>query len=216
MANSSSNLTSVSSSQSQKEVTVNGLFDAASPATGFGRNAATSSGLTWGYYGGTVMVDGAPTQVGNSTLALTANTTNYVERTRAGVVSSNTTGFTAGRIPLYTVVTGASTVSSYTDWRSTEIPSPCGIVAKTITTADVTLTANEARNQIITLSGTLTGNRNLIVPNDPGIWIVKNGTGGAFTVTVKTSAGSGIVIAQGTTAIVYSDGTNVLRATADA
>jgi hypothetical protein len=216
MANSTTNLDPILSSQAQKEVAANYFFDAASPASAFGRRGATSAGLTWGYYGGTIMLDGVPTQIANGTLALTASQTNYVERTRAGTVSSNTSGFTAGRIPLYQVVTGSSTVTSYTDWRSLEIPTPTGLVAKTITTADVTLTAAEARNQIVHLSGTLTGNRNLIVPAEPGIWIVRNATGGAFTVTVKTSGGSGIVVAQGTTAMVYSDGTNVLRATADA
>jgi hypothetical protein len=85
-----------------------------------------------------------------------------------------------------------------------------GAVSKTIDSADVTLTDDEARNAIIVLSGTLTGNRALIVPARTKIYAVKNGTSGAHTVTVKTSGGSGVVITQGAFALVLCDGTNVV------
>jgi hypothetical protein len=42
-------------------------------------------------------------------------------------------------------------------------------------------------------------------------WIT-NDTTGAFTLTVKTSAGSGIAVGQGTSAILYCNGTNVVSA----
>ena len=118
MSNSSTLLDLISSSQSQKEISANSLFDSASPATLFGRRASTSSALTWGDYGGTLGVGGVLTAVSNGTLSLPASSTIYIESTAAGVVSTNTTGFTAGRIPLYTVVTGASGVTSYTDNRA--------------------------------------------------------------------------------------------------
>lgn len=118
MANSTTNLDTISSSQASKEVTANALFDAGSPATIFGRRASTTSALTWGYYGGRFRASaGTYSSIANGTLALTASATNYVEVTVDGVVSSNTTAFTAGRIPLYTVVTGGSSVNSYTDER---------------------------------------------------------------------------------------------------
>ena len=86
--------------------------------------------------------------------------------------------------------------------------------AITVTTADVTLSAAEARAGYLTISGTLTGNRNVIVPAD---WqgIVYCNNGGAFTTTVKTAGGSGIVVGQGKRALLYADGTNVVRVTAD-
>lgn len=87
-----------------------------------------------------------------------------------------------------------------------------GALAKSITSADVTLTADEARNAIISLSGTLTGNRNLIVPATSKIYVIRNGTSGSYTVTVKTASGTGIVVTQGKQAILYCDGTNVLEA----
>lgn len=86
-----------------------------------------------------------------------------------------------------------------------------GKLSQAITTADVTLTDAQARNAIIELSGTLTDNRNLIVPARTKIYAVKNGTSGAYTVTVKTSGGTGVVVTQGATAIVYCDGTNVVE-----
>lgn len=85
-----------------------------------------------------------------------------------------------------------------------------GTLAKSITSSDVTLSADEARNAIISLSGTLTGNRNLIVPAVSKIYLIKNATSGAFTITVKTPSGTGVVVAQGTQAFVYCDGTNVI------
>jgi hypothetical protein len=87
-----------------------------------------------------------------------------------------------------------------------------GSLSKSITTADVTLTDDEARNAIINLSGTLTGNRNLIVPARSKLYLVSNNTSGGFTVTVKTASGTGVAVTQGTRAFLYCDGTNVYSA----
>lgn len=62
------------------------------------------------------------------------------------------------------------------------------------------------------LTGVLTGNRNIIVPNTVQQYWVYNNTSGAFALEVKTAAGTGVVIAQGNRAIVYCDGTNVVLA----
>lgn len=114
MSNSTTLLDTLTSNQASKEVTANALFDAGSPSTLWGRRASTCSGLTWGYYGG--WFNGA---IANGTVLLTASTTNYIEaHETTGAVSVNTSGFTAGKIALYQVVTGATTVTSYTDRRS--------------------------------------------------------------------------------------------------
>lgn len=118
MSNSTSNLDLIRVAQAQKETTANELFDAASPAMLYGRRASTSGGLVWGYYGGAVIIGGTPTSIANGTITLTASATNYLQADPAtGAVSKNTTGFTAGMTPLYSVVAGASTVTSYTDFR---------------------------------------------------------------------------------------------------
>jgi hypothetical protein len=210
MANSTTNIDTIASGQLQPEVTANQYFDAASPATLFGRRGSATSGLTWAYYGGRMYVDGVLTAIANGTVTLTSSNTNYVEATRAGVVSCNTTGFTAGRIPLYTVVVGASAPTSYTDERAWVDPAyMTHTVSIAITSSDVTMTAAQARARHINLTGTLTGNRNLIVPNN-GEWVVYNNTSGAFTVTVKTASGSGDTVDQGSVGWFFSDGTDVI------
>lgn len=82
------------------------------------------------------------------------------------------------------------------------------------TGGDTTLTDDQSLNAILAVSGTLSSNANIIVPARTKAWIVKNATAGAFTVTVKTSAGTGIVVPQGESAFLYCDGTNVLQARA--
>lgn len=215
MSNSTITFDNIVQSQASKEITANAYFDAASQATAFGRRQSTSSGLTWGYYGGNIVVDGTITQIANGTVALSASTTNYVEATRAGVVSKNTTGFTAGSIPLYSVVTGASTVTSYTDYRVLLDPSYlAGRLVKAMADANQTLSAIEARCNILETTGALTAQRDLIVPLGANQWTVfANVTG--FGVRVIGASGTGIVIAVGKRAIVYADGTNVVRVTAD-
>jgi len=110
---SSTPLLDLLTTNAQQEPGANELFNASSPATLFARRESATSGLTWGYYGGVLWVDGVLTAIANGTVALSASTTNYVERTRAGVVSKNTTGFTAGSTPLYTIVTGSATITQH-------------------------------------------------------------------------------------------------------
>jgi len=78
-------------------------------------------------------------------------------------------------------------------------------------TGTYTASLAEMRNAIIELTGILSGNRDFVVPNRDKIYTVHNNTTGAFTVTVKTAAGTGIVVEQGFKSIVYCDGTNVLE-----
>ena len=58
MSNSTATFDPIVQSQASKEITANAYFDAVSPASSFGRRQSTSSGLTWGYYGATITVDG--------------------------------------------------------------------------------------------------------------------------------------------------------------
>ena len=201
-------------SQASKEVTANAYFDAASPATIFGRRQSTTSGLTWGYYGGRWLVDSLLSIITNGTVTLTASTTNYVEATRAGVVSKNTTGFTPGSIPLYAVITGAATVTSYTDYRIPNYP-VCGRTVKALSDANYTLTLGEALPQILECTGALTAQRNITVPLGAQQWTVFNNTTGGFGLQFIGATGTGIVVGMGKRAIIYADGTNVVRVTAD-
>lgn len=79
-------------------------------------------------------------------------------------------------------------------------------------TGNYTLSGAELNRISYNLTGVLTGNRNIIVPATVQQYWISNATTGAFTLTVKTSAGTGIVVAQGQSQILYCDGTNVVEA----
>ena len=80
--------------------------------------------------------------------------------------------------------------------------------------ADYTLSDNngsvdQSRSMVLEVSGALTAARNLVVPTNDKLYVVKNGTTGGYAITVKTSGGTGISIANGRKELVYCDGTNV-------
>lgn len=208
-------LQQLSSSQASPEVPINENADALSPAGAFGRKATTTTGLTWGYYGGEILVDGVPTAVADGTLTLTGSTTNYVSISRAGVVSVATSR-TVANAPLYSIVTGASSVTSYTDERApTQIARlTFGTATQAMADANQTLTQAQALCESLTTTGALTAQRNLVVPLVKRRWIVHNNCTG-FGVQVIGASGTGIVIGVGKTAIVECDATNVIRVTAD-
>jgi hypothetical protein len=219
MASTISNLDLLTNGQAGHAFTANAMFDAGSPSMLFGRRANLCTGLNWFYYGGYILVNGVLTLIPNnvSPMVLAASANNYVECSGEGLVTANTTGFTAGSIPLYLVVTNATGVTAspgYTDYRAW-VDLPCVVGLKTIALSDVniTLTADQARNEIIEFTGTLTAQRNIVVPLGPQQWTIYNGSTQALQIIGAT--GTGVIIATTKTAIVYSNGTNVRRATAD-
>jgi hypothetical protein len=89
------------------------------------------------------------------------------------------------------------------------------VVDITFANAQYTLSANnglpdEARNAVLNLIGTNSGAQNLIAPAVEKTYIIKNATGAS--VTIKTSGGTGVAIATGTTQIVWCDGTDFYTA----
>jgi hypothetical protein len=78
----------------------------------------------------------------------------------------------------------------------------------TLTTADGT--TDEARCAILQCSGTPGAAATVICPALSKIYIIKNSVSGGFAVTLKTSAGTGISVPNGGTALLYCDGTNVV------
>lgn len=73
---------------------------------------------------------------------------------------------------------------------------------------NVTLTAAQAANQFAEFTGTLTGNINVIVPAAARLFLVRNATSGAYTLTVKTASGSGVTVLQGGRMLIECDATN--------
>lgn len=86
---------------------------------------------------------------------------------------------------------------------------------------NITLVDDEYYHKILEFTGALTGNITVFVPinyynqSEAWQWTVFNNTTGAFTLTISTVAGAGILVAQGKRAILYCDGTNVVRVTPD-
>ena len=77
---------------------------------------------------------------------------------------------------------------------------------------------SNGKNQILKLTGTITGNVNVTIPDSiEKAYIVENSTTGAHTVTFKTTSGSGAT--WGTTdkgiKFLYSNGTDVIDINAD-
>lgn len=80
----------------------------------------------------------------------------------------------------------------------------------TLTTANGA--ADEARAMFITLAGTLTATRNVICPASSKLYFVNNLTTGGQSIVFKTSAGTGVTVANGRSIVLYCNGTNVVEA----
>lgn len=86
-----------------------------------------------------------------------------------------------------------------------------------VTGGSTTLTAAQYKKATLIFGGTLTSNATIILPTIPGQqWLAVNSCVGAFTLMIKTSAGTGVVIPPGTATSptpIYCDGTNIQLAT---
>jgi len=97
-----------------------------------------------------------------------------------------------------------------------------GVQTTTLTKSDGATGATMA-TRIWNLNGTITGNQTVTVPDSiESWWIIRNATtdsSDTYTVEVKTVSGTGITFAAGSagrvTKLLYTDGTNVLDASAD-
>ena len=211
MADSTTHLDTIIQGSGSQDLQANALYDAASPATLFARRASTSSGLTWGYYGGNVTKsDGTQTTIANGTLSLTPSVTNYVVAQKSdGAVSvlTSTTNWndTANYWRLYNITAGASSVSSYTDERELGRMTGLGtgLVAPVTKTGDFTLGANE--NEVICNGG---ASITVTLPSASS-WVGRK-------VRIKTRAAYTVISASSNVKPLDTDtaGTAILAATA--
>jgi hypothetical protein len=85
----------------------------------YAERSAAHSGLNFGFYGGQVHNDNVVTSTADGTVLLTNSVLNYVElNISTGVVTANTSGFTAGRIPLFHVTPSGGVVAGVVDKRT--------------------------------------------------------------------------------------------------
>lgn len=87
----------------------------------------------------------------------------------------------------------------------------------TVGASDITLTISDAQNQRIVLTGTPGASRYIIIPFKylsattavGGMWIVDNQTNADQYVVTEAPGSTGVTVATGRKALVYSDGTDV-------
>ena len=205
-------LTLLQTGQLQPEVTINNDLNILDTFGGgfaqFGNNTNTTGGLTYGYYGGRIYSNGLNIAIANGTIGLTASATNYVQRTAAGIVSVNTTGYTTGLIPMATVVTGTASITTVTDTRPAASDLR-GAQSIAVAATNITLTDAQVNCRILRFTGTLTANVVVTLPSYQQEWVMSNETTGAFTVQVQTASGSPIAIDQGVAEKVYGNGSTL-------
>jgi hypothetical protein len=92
-----------------------------------------------------------------------------------------------------------------------------GVITIAMSDANYTMSnfngvVDEARNQVLILTGALTATRNLIAPLVEKTYIVQNNTTGGYSIQLIGSSGLGVTIPNGIAAFVYCDGTNFYNA----
>jgi microcystin-dependent protein len=104
-----------------------------------------------------------------------------------------------------------------TNWQLIE-QAVAGVQTITMINANYTLTnlngvLDEARNMVLVVQGTNSAIYQVIAPlNQPKMYVISNQTTGGYAITIGASSGAVISIPNGTTAQVYTDGTNFYSA----
>jgi len=73
---------------------------------------------------------------------------------------------------------------------------------------------SNARNAVIKFTGTITGNQTVTIPDGiEKLYVIENGTTGAFTVQFKTASGTGVTFSATDKGqkYVYSNGTDIIQ-----
>lgn len=71
---------------------------------------------------------------------------------------------------------------------------------------------DQSRHAVLKITGVLVSNATIEVPAKTKQYLLWNATSGSYTVTIKTNAGTGVVIPQGESMTVFCDATNVYSA----
>lgn len=180
---------------------------------GFQQNRSTTTGLTWGYNSGLSLSPTGVSTIAAGTLTLTDNTTNFIERTSGGVVSTNVTGFTSGRIPLAVVITSSGAIVAVRNVSLAATMAPQDTVIP-VTATSGTLTLNFALGSFFSHSVTAAVTT-IAFTNIPAVgvvnftlYLVQDGTGHAVTLPSLLKWGT-----AGSPSISGANKTDILRGT---
>ena len=72
--------------------------------------------------------------------------------------------------------------------------------------------ADQSRNAVLLFTGNLNANCNVIAPSVQKVYVISNQTTNNKAITIKTSGGNGIQLANGTNQLVYCNGTTFFSA----
>jgi hypothetical protein len=198
-------------------VAVGTLLSQSVPITSFNTNYTAGDSdrarmFVWTGAGGTITLPAATT-VGNNWFCYLRNAgSGAIAADPAGTVlidGAATLSFQPGESAIiatdgtayYTIGFGQSATFAF-DYTSINVAG----------SGNYTLTGTELNRIAYGFTGVLTGNRDIIVPATVQQYWVTNDTTGAYTFRVKTSAGTGVIVAAGSRTILYCDGTNVVSA----
>lgn len=183
----------------------------------FAQDADNTTGLTFAWFAGRIAWSGTLVDYAADDLLLAASSTNYVEALSDGTIAANTTAFTAGRVPLWQIVTSSDGITSVTRKRPlVSMIQADGIVGSLLSAAGrterdrVTVGTLSATGTCLLVAppfaATLTGVRlvvtTTVATSDTDYW--------AFSAVNKGAAGSG------TTAVLSTAATNTTKATGGA
>lgn len=157
---------------------------------------------------------GGPGGISNSQAQALANRTKYL-KAHVDALETSAAGLAPINSPTFTGDPKAPTAplgDKDTSIANTEfVQNTCyGILSKSVAGGvNVTLSATEAGNGMLLFTGAITANIAVIVPAVSKSWIVVNNTTGNYSLTLKTAAGTGVLLPQGRPVFAYCDAVNV-------
>lgn len=216
MSDTASPFGTIANGQIDQVSLANALFNSLSVAALYGLDEFNSAGLVVALFGGKVSIAGTITTIAAQNVTVTASATNYIQANPStGTISSNTSGYSVGFWQIGRAVAGTATMTWYDDRFSGGFAFYPLLVKTLPSDANYSLTASEARASILNISGTISAARNIYVPLISQQWTVFNNTTGGFGLQFIGASGTGITVAATKRAIIYADGTNIVRVTAD-
>lgn len=105
---------------------------------------------------------------------------------------------------------GTALEQSIVGYGNPDYPSDANLTIS-LSNTNAAQTARALVLNVTSVFGSLTATRELVVPTIEKQYIVQNNTTGGQSITVKTTAGTGITVPNGRKAHLYVDGTNVIQ-----
>jgi len=68
--------------------------------------------------------------------------------------------------------------------------------------------SDEARNAVLSFTGAISANCTIVTPAVNKVYIINNATSGGYSIVMSNGSGTTVLVPNGQTYIVYSDGTN--------